>query len=510
MPARPRTAPRAWPAVLRLALAANPALALRGVRALLRGRRVRGWNLLGTAAAGHPNHYAAWIAAAEPRMLPAPHDVPPALVGVVLIGEDEATRASLAAAFGRDVSVFADLPPKPERPTWLLPIRAGDRVSKALGAVLARHLPGSDARLVYWDEDRLDAGVRTAPWIKPDWDPLLFTAHDGLTSACVLRADDVPDGRVDWPALARGLAEAPAPLHLPLILTHRAQGRSASIRLQTPAPPVPVSVIVPTRDRADLLETCLKGLARTRFPGSHEIVVVDNDSREAPTLALFDKIAATGTARVLHHPGAFDFAAMANAGVAAARGELVCLLNNDVEIVDYDWLARMVPLALDAGIGAVGARLLYPDGTIQHAGVALGIGGAAGHVEKGAPPQPGAFAPWHGETRTVAAVTAACLLVRRDRFLGVGGMDGTFAIDFNDVDLCLRLAARDWRTVYCAEATLVHHESKSRGTVRTGAALERFERELAALRARWGTRDVRDPYHSVLFRRESERCLLAF
>jgi GT2 family glycosyltransferase len=516
MPERSRTAPRAWPTVLRLALAARPRLALRGLGSLLRGCKVRGWNQLSRAAADHPFYYAAWIGATEPKTLPMPCDTPPALIGAVLIGENpiiggDATRASLVAAFGRDVPIFTDLPPTADRPAWLLPIRAGDIVAPALGAVLAERLPIGDTRLVYWDEDRLVAGTRATPWIKPDWDPLLFGTYDGLIGACVLRADVVPEGDVDdWPALARNVAKTLAPLHLPLILTHRAAARTASPRPAPPAPPVSISVIVPTRDRANLLETCLDGLARTRFPGTREIVVVDNDSCEAATRALFDRVEADGTARVLHQPGPFDFAAMINAGVAAAEGDLVCLLNNDIEIIDPDWLMRMVPLALNDRTGAVGARLLYPDGTIQHAGVALGIGGAAGHVEKGVRPEPGVFTPWHGETRTVSAVTAACLLVRRDRFDEVGGMDRVFSIDFNDVDLCLRLAERGWRTVYCAEATLVHHESISRGTKRVGPDLARFERELEALRTRWATRTVRDPYHSPLFRRESERCLLAF
>lgn len=508
IPTRPRTAPRAWPTVLRLALAARPAAAFGGLAALLRGQKVRGWNLLCSAAADHPHYYAAWIDAAEAR--PLPRATPPALLGAVLLGEDAATRASLVAAFGPDLPIFADLPPVAGRPDWLLPIRAGDRVAPGLGAVLIERLSDTDARLVYWDEDRLVAGARCAPWIKPDWDPLLFAAQDALTGACVIRADAVAMGEVDWPALARGLAEASAPLHLPLILTHRAGARAPSVRPARQTPPVSVSVIVPTRDRPELLETCLAGLARTHFPGTREIIVVDNDSREPATHALFEKLEAAGTARVLRHPGAFDFAGMSNAGVVAARGELVCLLNNDIEIVDPDWLMRMAPLAQGDSTGAVGARLLYPDGTIQHAGVALGIGGAGGHVEKGVRPVPGMFAPWYGETRTVSAVTAACLLVRRDRFLDVGGMDATFPVDFNDVDLCLRLAAHGWRTVYLAEATLVHHESKSRGTIRTGADLARFERELAALRARWHTLTVHDPYHSPLFRRESERCLLAF
>jgi GT2 family glycosyltransferase len=200
-----------------------------------------------------------------------------------------------------------------------------------------------------------------------------------------------------------------------------------------------------------------------------------------------------------------------NFAAAQVQNDLLLFLNNDTEVISPDWLAEMASFAVRPDIGAVGARLLYPDGAIQHAGVALGIGGAAGHVDKGVQPFPGAFAPWHDETRIVSAVTAACLLVDRAKFVDVGGMDDVnFTIDFNDVDLCLRLAARGWRTVYCAQATLIHHESRSRGKTHHGADLARFERELAMLRTRWGTEAAIDPHHSPLFRRQSERCLLAF
>lgn len=517
MPASPAgTVPRAWRTVLRLALMARPGLAVSGLVALLQGRRVRAWNRLCLAAADHRDYYAAWIKAVEPRILPSPSVVAPDRVGAVLLGGDSAaTRASLVASFGRDVPIFeasAGLPAS-GLPDWLLPIRGGDIVSPALGAVLDAHLSGCDAQLVYWDEDWGESSDRKAPWIKPDWDPLLFCAHDGLIGSCVLRADAVGDGTVDdWPALVLNVADGQmAPLHLPLVLTHRREARSASARPLGAVPPVAISVIVPTRDRAELLETCLAGLSDTLFPGAREVIIVDNDSREPRTRALFEQLEKTGRARIVAQPGPFNFATLANAGVASARGDLVCLLNNDIEIVSPDWLERMAALAMRDDVGAVGARLLYPDGAIQHAGVALGIGGAAGHVDKGAQPVPGAFAPWHDETRIVSAVTAACLLVGRAKFIDVGGMDEVnFTIDFNDVDLCLRLAARGWRTVYCAQATLIHHESRSRGKTHHGADLARFERELAMLRTRWNTEAAIDPHHSPLFRRQSERCLLAF
>ena len=518
MPTSPAgTVPRAWHTVLRLALTGRPALALSGLTALLRGKRLRAWNRLCFAAAEHPSYYANWIRVAEPRLLPPSTMVTePGFIGAIILGGDsEATRSSLVASFGPDLAIFdSSTIPASNRPNWFLPIRAGDEVSPALGAILAVQLRGCPARLVYWDEDRRVQERRGEPWVKPDWDPLLFTAYDGLIGSCVLRADVMGEQAVaDWPALALRVAESGSPpLHLPLILTHRSEARVKAARpAAIPAPPVAISVIIPTRDRAELLESCLNGLLSTQFPGKREIIVVDNDSREPRTKALFEHMEAEQGVRVIARPGPFNFAALINSGVASARGDLVCLLNNDVEVTSPDWLQQMAALAVRDNIGAVGARLLYPDGAIQHAGVALGIGNAAGHVDKGVKPVSGEFAPWHGETRTVSAVTAACLVVSRAKFVAIDGMDEqTFAVDFNDVDLCLRLAARSWRTVYCAQATLVHHESHSRGKTHRGADLARFEQELSALRARWGTDTIVDPHHSSLFRRQSERCLLAF
>lgn len=518
----PDIVPRAWLTVLWLAISARPSRAVSALVTLVRGKRVRAWNQLCLAAADNPHYYSRWVAVAEPALLPRPSAAAQGLIGAVLLdGDDQrgddrsVTKASLVRAFGRDLPIFDETMPLPAsgRPQWLLPMHAGDIVSPALGTVLADRLCDAAARLVYWDEDRLVAGRRTWPWMKPDWDPLLFGSHDGLTGSCVLRADAIPSGgSIDWAALALATAgEPPSPLHIPLILTHRRQAPVPLARIAGGVPPVSISIIIPTRDQADLLETCMAGLAQTRFPGDHDIIVIDNDSQEPRTLGLLQQLKDSGRARILSQPGPFNFAAMINAGVAAAHGDLVCLLNDDVEIISPDWLERMATWAVREDIGAVGARLLYPNGTLQHAGVALGIGGAAGHVDKGARPAPVEFAPWQNATRTVSAVTAACLLISRAKFIAAGGLDEkNFAVDFNDVDFCLRLGARGLRTVYCADATLIHHESLSRGTIRKDAELVRFERELAMLRERWGTTTIVDPYHSPLFRRQCERCLLAF
>ena len=540
--------PGAWPTVLLLALLARPSAAIAGLGWLLTGRRVRGWNELCLAAAAHHNAYRWWIARAEPAILSRyTRNTSPAAfrVDAVILGAASnpvaaaATRDSLRAAFGAEMAIWVaadalagcrtlpvnDTPAAvavelraADRGQWILPIEAGDLVATQLGGLLVERLDDAPD-LLYWDEDRrVDAGHRADPWVKPDWDPRLFGARDGLTGSCLIRlarGDGQTGAGQDtgWPQFLYDSARQTgiAPRHLSLILTHRAVEPR---RIAAPAPvlrAVSVSVIVPTRDRADLLEVCLAGLAETQFPGDRDIIIVDNGSIEARTIALFQKLGQTGEARIVACGGPFNFAALANAGVQAARGDLVCLLNNDIEVRDRWWLARMAAYAVEPDVGAVGARLLFPDGSIQHAGVALGVGDAAGHVEKGVVPEGADNSPWYAIDRTVSAATGACLVVSREKYLAVGGMDSAaFAVDFNDVDLCLRLAEHSWKTVYCASAVLVHHESKSRGRRRTGPDRARFERELANLRARWHTDRIVDPYHSPLFRRQVERCLLAF
>lgn len=572
--ARPSTArPRAWRTVVELAIRAHPATALRALGWLAVGKRVRGWNALSLAAADHGDAYARWITDAEPALIQENgarigHLPQASISALILAGPSQnreaaaATRDSLIGAVGKEVPLWSNVPglagckPLPSidgqdlldalrairssgAPRWLIPVKAGDRVSPWLGAVLAGNLLTNEVPIIFWDEDSLRDGKRESPRVKPDWDPLLFQAYDGLTGACAIDVETAiraVQGMYFDPAadllealaglvfeLSDGAHHAP-PSHLPLILTHRASSkpfvgtevrerfmRSTFSSARTWAKPPLISIVIPTRDRIDLLETCLASLATLPSHGRHEIVIVDNDSIEKRTLDFLCQLEREGRARIVRQPGKFNFSALINAGAAAARGEFLCLLNNDVEALGGDWLDRMTAYARRPDVGAVGAQLRYPDGAIQHAGVALGIGGAAGHIAKGERPRPGDLNPWYAVDREVSAVTGACLLVARDKFFAVGGMDAeAFSVDFNDIDLCLRLRDRGWKSVYCAEAVLIHHELRSRGVRRKGDDLVRFNAELAALRARWKTDEVRDPHYSTLFRRASERCLLAF
>ncbi|MCJ2033585.1 glycosyltransferase family 2 protein, partial [Methylobacterium sp. J-068] len=273
-----------------------------------------------------------------------------------------------------------------------------------------------------------------------------------------------------------------------------------------PEPAPLVSVIVPTRDRAELLGVALEGLLTSTDYPVLEVIVVDNESIEADTRALFARHAGDARVRVLPVPGAFNFSDLSNRGAAAARGSVLLFLNNDIEVIEPGWLREMVSIALDPGIGAVGAKLLYPDRTLQHGGIILGIGGVAGHSHPGlGEAEPGYFARMV-LSQEVSAVTGACLAVRADAFAACGGFDAErLAVAFNDVDLCLRLRAHGYRNVWTPHARLIHHESKSRGAEDTPEKRARFEGEVAVMRARWGAQLRADPYYNPNFPRSGAR-----
>jgi GT2 family glycosyltransferase len=559
------------------------------VSSLVRGKRVRGWNRLCLAASRNPSYYRRWIEVAEPRVVEAwcgggaPNDISERVTCLVIGcngNEDLAalTAHSLKVAFGDAAPVWTDGVDLPgctplaseaqastqlaieclageDAERWIIAVRAGDLVSPHLGSALDRGLREcGGSSVIFWDEDSLENGVRNDPWIKGDWDELIYLARDTLSGACALsgpaaraaaaRETDTPLNAAALAILAAHLAkptDAQSPHHLPLILTHRDGGRGllspqewkhvaascwhgsteASVRSDglpflRIAPPPPerwpsVSIIIPTRDQADLLAACLTGLSSLDYAGAVEILVVDNGSTQPEALRLFEELAADGRARVLPAPGAFNFSALNNQAAREARGEFLCLLNNDVEALDGEWLTAMMRHAVRPGAGAVGALLLYPDGSVQHAGVAIGIGGAAGHVARGAMPGDHRHAAWHAVTRRVAAVTAACLLVRRECYLESGGLDeAAFPVAFNDVDFCLRLQASGLQNILAVEAQLIHHESRSRGSDFAPKNARRFARELNQLHERWHTQQHVDPHYSPLFSRTAESCLLAF
>lgn len=271
------------------------------------------------------------------------------------------------------------------------------------------------------------------------------------------------------------------------------------IRVTYPLTETPfISIIVPTRDRLDLLQVCLNSLrTRSAWPAL-EIIVCDNDSREPETLAYLRAFAEEGRGVVVPCPGPFNFAAMNNAAAARARGQLLVFLNNDVEAFRPDWLVAMARHALRPEIGAVGAKLLDGVGRIQHGGIVLGTGGLVTHAHRHFPGDAPGYLSTLRAAHRVSAVTAACLMVEADKFRAVGGFDAEeFAVDFNDVDLCLRLNAAGFRTLFAPEAVLHHREAASRNW--TGEARARHEREIAALKRRWGPLLAQDPHYNPGF-----------
>ena len=275
--------------------------------------------------------------------------------------------------------------------------------------------------------------------------------------------------------------------------------RPLKIGWPLPDPAPLVSIIIPTRDRANLLGPCLEGLfRRTDYPAL-EVIVVDNGSTEPSLHELLARWSADPRLRVLLNGGPFNFALLNNQAAAKAQGEILVLLNNDTEVLHPEWLGEMVSLAVRPEIGAVGAKLFFPSGRIQHAGVILGPRGVAGHDYL--------FAKGMEEgqqddlllVRQVSAVTGACLAVSREKYLAVGGMDEeNFRVAYNDVDFCLKLGAAGLRNVFTPHARLRHHEGASRGSDFSGERFALWEAERDAMRKKWGGALDDDPFFSPL------------
>ncbi|WP_160000707.1 glycosyltransferase [Roseomonas sp. 18066] len=418
-----------------------------------------------------------------------------------------------------------------------------------------------DAAVIYSDEDKIDAeGRRSDPYFKPGFDPDLLLGQNYLNHLTVYRRSLLQrlgglrrgfDGSQDHDLALRatGLAGAARIHHIPKILYHwRRGGPVASFseasaaacqaasraavaehlaaqgigqatvlpapraplwnRVVFPLPPRPprVSVIIPTRDRAGLLARCVEGLLHRTDWDPLEIIIVDNDSREAATAALLAALSMDPRVTVLRIPGAFNYSALNNAAARIACGDLLLLLNNDIDVLHPDWLAEMVRHATRPEIGAVGARLLYADGRVQHAGVSLGAGGVAGHRHAFARRDDTGYWGSLALTRSHAAVTGACLMLKRAVFEDVGGLDeARLPIAFNDIDLCLRIRESGLRVVCTPFAELLHLESASRGSDRHRPG---FQAEHDWMRRRWGDALLQDPYHNRNFSRSNPTGIL--
>jgi GT2 family glycosyltransferase len=276
---------------------------------------------------------------------------------------------------------------------------------------------------------------------------------------------------------------------------------SGGLVLQWPLPAEPplVSIIIPTRDCGKLLRRCILSITHNddgRVP--FEIIVVDNDSTEDATLKYLDELAEEPYSRVVKSPGPFNYSQINNRAVESTKGEVLLFLNNDVEAISSGWLAAMASHAIRPEIGAVGAKLLYGDHTVQHGGVILGIGGVAGHAHKYFQADSNGYQRRLQVSQNVSAVTGAALAIRKCLFDAVGGFDEEqLKVNYNDVDLCLKLLKAGYRNLFCAEAVLIHHESKSRGVPVEGQPqYQQWQEEREVMQGRWASLLAHDPYYS--------------
>jgi len=399
---------------------------------------------------------------------------------------------------------------------------------------------------VYSDEDQIDlAGRRYGHNFKPDWDSTLLLSQNYLCHFAVMRADLIRevgglrseyDGSQDWDLALRVTALLPPDgvAHIPHVLYHwRAipgsaaldvgekpyaidAGRRAvrdhvhrfgeecyvlpvgthqSVRFAVRDPAPHVTVLIPSTGDPDKLEPCLVGLRETDYP-SFDVVVAVNETRHREdawrTVAAIRDMPRVRVLTYDRHE--FNFSWAVNWAASRAGGELLLSLNDDVEPVRDDWLEAMVGHVLREGVGGVGAMLLYPDDTIQHAGMMLG-GGDTQHLYRGRPASVAGYINRAWLPRECCAVTGACMLVRREVFQALNGFDEELKGAYNDVDFCLRVRRHGWRVVLVPDAVLYHRESASFGSLQHGRELE-FDAEHSEMERRWGRELRADPFHN--------------
>ena len=414
-----------------------------------------------------------------------------------------------------------------------------------IALLLNRH---PDADIIYSDEDKIDSGQNLRePYFKPEWSPdtflsKMYTCHFSvyrrslIESIGRLRAGF--EGSQDWDLMLRASERTDKIFHVPRVLYHwrihnqstassaaakpyatdaamkaigealERRGEAGKVLEVESYPgtflvryaiekPGKVSIVVPTRDHGEDVDRCLSSIFMKGTYHNFEVLLIDNGSTDPASLEIFARWTKRDSrVRIVPYDVPFNFSKINNFGVSQSSGDYILLLNNDTEVITEDWLEAMVEQAQRPAIGAVGALLLYPDRTVQHAGVVIGIGGVAGHSHKHFHSSATGYFQALTSVTNYSAVTGACLMVRRAVFDEVGGLDERLAIAFNDIDFCLKLRAAGYRNIYLPHVQLYHFESKSRGYERTKEQIARFKRETATMIERWHTDDVPDPYYS--------------
>lgn len=403
-----------------------------------------------------------------------------------------------------------------------------------------------DAGFIYADEDRIDGmGKRSEPHFKPGWNPDLFLTWDYTGSFKVFstnlarqlggfRSNYNNSQRYEFSLRATERLKSNQICHIPRILYHQYVDADNSygtlpqvmdgadkavndhltrlgintaistadeipnclrVRYSLPEILPVVTLIIPTRNGVNLLQQCLESIkSKTDYP-NYNIIIVDNGSDDPVALEYLSSLRKKPEFQVIRDDGPFNFSRLNNLAAKQARGTVLGFLNNDLEVINADWLSEMVSQALRPEIGIVGARLWYPDDTIQHAGVIL-ADGVAGHAHKGLVRGNKGYFGRAALVQNFVAVTAACMIMEKKVFQDAGGLDEAFAVAFNDVDLCLRVTTLGYRNLWTPYAQLYHHESSSRGHEDTPQKMERFLNELNRLQMRWGTAMLIDPTYN--------------
>lgn len=472
-------------------------------------------------------HYPQWHALFQP---PAPLKDTPGKVIVMLLGDgtpedEQRSRTSIAQqrlpaaqieviapkagelvktlkACSKEASVFA-------------PLMRGDRLAPHALDTLLSNLTEHQADWAFADCDQdTQAGERSNPWFKPAWDATLFESMDlitpggAFTEAALSKALATikPKTKADWPQLLKAIIATSSGkvLHIPQVLYHRSGTASALPEALKPTWPTPkewpaVSLIIPTRDQLHHLKPCIDGLLNNTDYPNLELIVVDNDSHEPDTLSYLNGIKKQGASVnvvVLRYPKAFNYAAINNWAIDQANGEVIGLINNDITVIEPNWLKTMVTQLCRPNVGAVGAKLLWPNGMVQHGGVVVGTLGLAAHTGNNLYKDDPGYLNFNQVAREQSAVTAACLLVRKEDYQALNGLDADkFPVTFNDVDFCLRLRQNGKSIVWSADAVLTHAESASRGKEDRPDKKERARREQAHFIKTWHAHMTADRYY---------------
>jgi len=419
---------------------------------------------------------------------------------------------------------------------------------EALKAVALNIVANSDANILYSDEDKVnEEGQFEQAHYKPEWSPDLLYSHNYICHLGVYRKsllDEIGgfrlgvEGSQDYDLLLRAVkaCKEQGIIHIPYVLYHWriAEGSTAlagsekdythdaglkalqyhfsekegvsvqsgllsnTYKVNWPISGNPlVSIIIPTKNGLELVKQCINSLYTLTDYQNFEVLLVDNQSNEPEALNYFKQLENDNKVRLISYDKPFNYSAINNYAVGFAKGEVIVLMNNDIEIISPNWLTEMLSHCLRKDIGCVGAKLYYPNNTIQHAGVVLGIGGVAGHSHKYFPRNHPGYFKRLSIIQNYSAVTAACLAVRKSIFEEVGGLnESDLSIAFNDVDFCLRVQELGYRNLWTPYAEMIHHESVSRGGEDTPEKVARFNAEVDFMKMTWNTEFANDPCYN--------------